>query len=113
MTYPFEELQAKCRALRLAETAKELPDLLRTAEAKGWTYHELIHELLSYELRCREIKQQERCNRQVKLNNFPQIILNSFLQLRFNSLLFKNCLSIFHSNTIRLTIEHQDFTTMK
>lgn len=60
MTYPFEELQAKCRALRLAETAKELPDLLRTAEAKSWTYHELIHELLSYELRCREIKQQER-----------------------------------------------------
>jgi len=27
------------------------------------------------------------CNRQVELNNFPQIILNSFLQLRFNSLL--------------------------
>ncbi|MBB5150570.1 hypothetical protein HNR36_002998 [Ureibacillus thermosphaericus] len=29
----------------------------------------------------------EYCNRQVELNNFPQIILNSFLQLRFNSLL--------------------------
>jgi hypothetical protein len=29
----------------------------------------------------------EDCNRQVELNNFPQIILNSFLQLRFNSLL--------------------------
>jgi len=30
---------------------------------------------------------KHQCNRQVELNNFPQIILNSFLQLRFNSLL--------------------------
>ena len=33
MTHPMTQLQEQCRALRLAETAKELPDLLRKAEA--------------------------------------------------------------------------------
>jgi DNA replication protein DnaC len=52
MSQPYESLQDKCRTLRLAETAKELPSLLREAEAKGWTYHEFIHEFLSHEMRC-------------------------------------------------------------
>lgn len=56
MSQPYEILQEKCRALRLAETAKELPNLLREAEVKGWTYYEFIHEILSYELSCREKK---------------------------------------------------------
>ncbi|ANU09624.1 hypothetical protein BBH88_04595 [Planococcus antarcticus DSM 14505] len=53
MSHPYEGLQEKCRTLRLAETAKELPNFLREAESKGWTYHEFIHEVLSYEMRCR------------------------------------------------------------
>lgn len=35
------------------------------------------------------ISSVEYCNRQVKLNSFPQIILNSFHQLRFNSWILK------------------------
>ena len=46
MTSPIELLQEKCRTLRLAETAKELPTLLRNAESGSWTYHEFINELL-------------------------------------------------------------------
>ncbi|MCF3945061.1 ATP-binding protein, partial [Oceanobacillus sp. APA_J-2(6-2)] len=38
MTEFYQELQEKCRALRLAETAKELPSMLREAESKGLTY---------------------------------------------------------------------------
>lgn len=69
MTQPFEALQDKCRALRLAETAKELPSLMREAEAKSWTYHEFIHEILSYEMHCREQKNNERL---MKWAEFPE-----------------------------------------
>ena len=69
MTHPFELLQDKCRTLRLAETAKELPNLMRAAESKNWTYHELIHEILSYELNCREKKNNERL---MKWAEFPE-----------------------------------------
>ncbi|WP_114571399.1 IS21-like element helper ATPase IstB [Exiguobacterium flavidum] len=62
-------LQDKCRTLRLAETAKELPRLLREAELKGWTYHELVHEILTYELDCREQKNIERL---MKWADFPE-----------------------------------------
>ena len=48
MTQPFEALQDICRALRLAETAKELPSFMHAAEDKGCQYQELIHELLRY-----------------------------------------------------------------
>jgi len=54
MTNPADGLQEKCRTLRLAETVKELPMLLRNAEAESWTYYEFIHKLLSHELKCRE-----------------------------------------------------------
>ncbi|WP_422397636.1 hypothetical protein [Sporosarcina psychrophila] len=51
MTSPIELLQEKCRTLRLAETAKELPALLRNAESGSWTYlvfcQESGHELMS------------------------------------------------------------------
>ena len=69
MNHPFEGLQDKCRTLRLAETAKELPNLLREAESKNWTYHELIFNLLNYEINCREIKNIERL---MKWAEFPE-----------------------------------------
>lgn len=69
MTQPFELLQDKCRALRLAETAKVLPSLMREAEAKNWTYHEFIHQILSYEMGCREQKNNERL---MKWAEFPE-----------------------------------------
>jgi DNA replication protein DnaC len=71
MSQPYELLQEKCRTLRLAETAKELPSLLREAEAKGWTYHEFIHEFLSHEMRCRERKNSERL---MKWAEFPEAL---------------------------------------
>lgn len=69
MGHPCESLQDKCRTLRLAETAKELPNLLREAEAKGWTYHEFIHSILSHEMSCREKKNNERL---MKWAEFPE-----------------------------------------
>jgi len=71
MSQPYEILQAKCRSLRLAETAKELPKFLREAEAKGWTYHEFIHEILSHELSCRERKNSEKL---MKWAEFPEVL---------------------------------------
>lgn len=71
MSLPYEILQDKCRALRLSETAKELPNLLREAEGKGWTYYEFIHELLSYELSCRERKNSEKL---MKWAEFPEVL---------------------------------------
>lgn len=50
------QLQDICRSLRLAETAKELPVLIRKAESHQWTYHELLYELLRYEQISREEK---------------------------------------------------------
>lgn len=71
MKHPYETLQDKCRTLRLAESAKELPNLLREAEAKGWTYHEFIHEFLSYEVSCREKKTTEKL---MKWAEFPELL---------------------------------------
>lgn len=68
MKRPVESLQEKFQQLRLSETARELPDLLRKAESASWTYHELLHELLSHETGSREAKMIEK-NR--KLANFP------------------------------------------
>ncbi|EGQ18684.1 ISChy4 transposase [Sporosarcina newyorkensis 2681] len=67
----YEQLQDKCRSLRLAESAKELPRLLREAESKGWTYHELMHEFLSYEVLCREKKSMEKL---MKWAEFPELL---------------------------------------
>lgn len=65
----YYELQEKCRALRLAETAKELPNMLREAESKGWTYSEFINQVLGYELACREEKNRTKL---MKWAEFPQ-----------------------------------------
>ncbi|WP_408010163.1 IS21-like element helper ATPase IstB [Pseudalkalibacillus sp. A8] len=79
MSHPYIELQEKCRTLRLAETAKELPNFLREAEAKSWTYHEFIHEVLSYEMRCRERKNSEKL---MKWAEFPELL--TFEDFRLN-----------------------------
>lgn len=71
MNQPYEILQDKCRALRLAETAKELPTFLREAEAKGWTYYEFIHEILRHEMNCRERKNSEKL---MKWAEFPDVL---------------------------------------
>ena len=86
MSQPYEILQEKCRALRLAETAKELPNLLREAEAKGWTYYEFIHEILSYELSCREKKNSEKL---MKWAEFPEVLTFENFRLIANSKYFK------------------------
>ncbi|WP_254178239.1 ATP-binding protein [Planococcus sp. CP5-4_YE] len=52
-------------------------DLVREAEAKGWTYHEFIHEVLSYEMRCRERKTSEKL---MKWAEFPEVL--TFEQFR-------------------------------
>lgn len=76
MSQPYQSLQEKCRSLRLAETAKELPRFLREAESKGWTYHELLHEVFQYEVECREKK---NCEKLMKWAEFPeQLTFDSF-----------------------------------
>ena len=69
MTHAYHDLQQKCRTLRLAETAKELPNMLRMAESKNWTYYELMDQILGYELRCREEKNRAKL---MKWAEFPQ-----------------------------------------
>lgn len=70
------QLQDQCRSLRLAETAKELPNLLRKAEAQQWTYHEFIYELFAYEQACREEKLLAKL---LKWAKFPvQLTLDEF-----------------------------------
>src|SRR5699024_839515 len=63
------DLQHKCRTLRLAETAKTLPNMLRQAESKNWTYYELLDQIFSYELECREEKNRAKL---MKWAEFPQ-----------------------------------------
>ncbi len=53
-------LQEQLRTVRMAETAGELPILLRQAEQSSWTYLEFLQELLRYELEKREKKKLER-----------------------------------------------------
>ena len=71
MTHAYHDLQQKCRNLRLAETAKELPNMLRMAESKNWTYYELMDQILGYELRCREEKNRAKL---MKWAEFPQYL---------------------------------------
>src|SRR5699024_7684704 len=63
------DLQHKCRTLRLAETAKTLPNMLRQAESKNWTYYELLDQIFSYELECQEEKNRIKL---MKWAEFPQ-----------------------------------------
>src|SRR5699024_4204339 len=69
MTHTYHDLQHKCRTLRLAETAKTLPNMLRQAESKNWTYYEWLDQIFSYELECREEKNRAKL---MKWAEFPQ-----------------------------------------
>lgn len=70
MTGSVHTLQEHFRHLRMAETADELPTLLRNAEKSSWTYLEFLQELLGHELKCREKKNMEK---RMKWAKFPYI----------------------------------------
>ncbi|WP_026801855.1 IS21-like element helper ATPase IstB [Pontibacillus halophilus] len=62
------ELQDQFRQLRLAETAEQLPQLLREAEKASWTYLEFLESITGFELKKREAKNLER---RLKWARFP------------------------------------------
>lgn len=63
MSKSVTEIQQAFKQLRLAETAEELPELLRKAEQSSWTYLEFLEELTTFELKRREEKSiQKRLN---------------------------------------------------
>lgn len=63
MSKSFTKIQQAFKQLRLAETAEELPELLRKAEQSSWTYLEFLEELTTFELKRREEKSiQKRLN---------------------------------------------------
>ncbi len=68
MTGSVQQLQEHFRHLRMAETANELPVLLRNAEKHSWTYLEFLEETLSFELKRREEKNREK---RLKKAKFP------------------------------------------
>lgn len=60
MKQTVKELQYQFKQLRLAETAEELPKLLREAEQVSWNYLELLEAITHFELNKREEKSIER-----------------------------------------------------
>lgn len=70
MNKTVKELQNHFRQLRLSETSEELPQLLREAEKKSWTYLEFLEAITSFELGKRETKSIER---RIKWARFPYI----------------------------------------
>ncbi|OFC81349.1 Mobile element protein [Bacillus cereus] len=68
MNPTVKELQLHFRQLRLSETAEELPQLLREAEKKSWTYLEFLESITTFELSKREAKSIER---RIKWARFP------------------------------------------
>lgn len=70
MNKTVKELQNHFRQLRLSETSEELPQLLREAEKKSWTYLEFLEAITSFELGKREAKSIER---RIKWARFPYI----------------------------------------
>ena len=68
MNQTVKELQSQFKQLRLAETAEELPKLLREAEQVSWTYLELLEAITHFELNKREEKSIER---RMKWARFP------------------------------------------
>lgn len=62
------DIQQAFKQLRLAETAEELPALLRKAEQSSWTYLEFLEQLTSMEIQRREEKSIEK---RLKWARFP------------------------------------------
>lgn len=76
MNKTVKELQEQFRQLRLAETAEELPQLLREAKKSSWTYLEFLESITAFELTKREAKSVER---RMKWARFPYVKpLNEF-----------------------------------
>lgn len=76
MSTTIETLQEQLRQLRWAETARELPTIMREAEQASWTYRELISQLTKYELQQRD---QKNFAKRLKWANFPFMkALNEF-----------------------------------
>ena len=70
MNRTITELQQEFHQLRLAETAEELPKLLRQAEQSSWTYQEFLEQLTTFELKKREAKSVEK---RLKYARFPYL----------------------------------------
>ncbi|WP_062197152.1 IS21-like element helper ATPase IstB [Massilibacterium senegalense] len=68
MNETVKKLQSHFKQLRLAETAQELPQLLREAEKASWTYLEFLGAITQFELDKRERKSMER---RMKWARFP------------------------------------------
>lgn len=68
MNDSLKQLQHQFRHLRLAETAAELPMILRKAEQASWTYQEFIQEIVGFELMKREEKGRQK---RMKWARFP------------------------------------------
>lgn len=60
MSKSVTQIQQSFRQLRLAETAEGLPELLRKAEQKSWTYLEFVENMTDSELKKREEKSIEK-----------------------------------------------------
>ncbi|MEK3992917.1 ATP-binding protein [Robertmurraya sp. FSL R5-0851] len=64
----FQQLQEKMKDLRLVETAKHLPYLIKEAEQKDHSYTQFLLDIATYEQTCRQAKQ---LNNRLKWANFP------------------------------------------
>jgi DNA replication protein DnaC len=60
MKKSVNDLQKSLRQLRLVETAEVLPEIMRMAEMKSWTYLEFLEQLTSTEIEKRERKSIEK-----------------------------------------------------
>jgi DNA replication protein DnaC len=68
MNVSMEQLQSQLRALRLVETANQLPAFIQQAEHEQVTYRSFLETLLNYEQTSREKKQIEK---RLKWASFP------------------------------------------
>lgn len=93
MTGSVHTLQEQLRHLRMAETASQLPVLLRNAEKASWTYQEFLQEILNYELKRRDEKSIEKRLKGAKfpyhktledyqINEQPSLSLRQITQLK-------------------------------
>ncbi|MED4195837.1 IS21-like element IS643 family helper ATPase IstB, partial [Halalkalibacterium halodurans] len=90
MNKTVHELQDQFRQLRLAETAEELPQLLREAEKASWTYLEFLESITRYELAKREAKSLEK---RMKWARFPFVKSLDEFELRGQNVLTARQLS--------------------
>ena len=78
---------APCGSQRQLKSSR----FLREAESKSWTYHELIHEILTYETQCRERKNIEKL---MKWAEFPEHLTFDQFDLEEQSAIGEKQLSV-------------------